>query len=165
MALVLLLASGVALALTKVGGPRGDTLMGTNGSDKLLGKGGSDWIEGRGGKDEIRGGRGNDEPLAPVVGDLDGGGGADIISGGPGRDTLGDGPMDDSSVDRLMGNRGDDWLFSANRPVARDFLSCGAGMDHAESDRKDIVRDNCERVRRFTPKTPEPVPPGPVPID
>jgi hypothetical protein len=39
MALVLLLASGVALALTKVGGPRGDTLMGTKGSDKLLGMG------------------------------------------------------------------------------------------------------------------------------
>jgi hypothetical protein len=73
--------------------------------------------------------------------------------------------MDDSAVDRLMGNRGDDWLFTANRPVTRDIVSCGDGMDHVEADRKDTVRDNCERVRRFTPKPIPPPPPGPVPID
>ena len=39
MALALLLASGLALALTKVGGPGHDVLMGTKGSDKLLGRG------------------------------------------------------------------------------------------------------------------------------
>ena len=39
MALVLLLASGVALAITKVGGPGNDNLIGTNGPDNLRGKG------------------------------------------------------------------------------------------------------------------------------
>jgi hypothetical protein len=39
MALALLLASGVALAVTKVGGPGPDTLMGTKGSDTLAGRG------------------------------------------------------------------------------------------------------------------------------
>ena len=96
---------------------------------------------------------------------LDGGPGADVISGGPGTDLLADGPEDDSAVDRLMGNKGNDWLFSANRPAARDFVSCGAGRDNGEADRKDIVRDNCERVRRTTPKPPKPPPPGPQPID
>jgi hypothetical protein len=38
-ALVVLLVSGVALAVTKVGGPGGDTLMGTRGSDELSGRG------------------------------------------------------------------------------------------------------------------------------
>jgi hypothetical protein len=39
MALALLLASGVAWAVTKVGGPGPDTLMGTKGSDTLAGRG------------------------------------------------------------------------------------------------------------------------------
>jgi hypothetical protein len=39
IAIAMLLASGVALAVTRVGGPGPDTLIGTNGSDKLLGRG------------------------------------------------------------------------------------------------------------------------------
>jgi hypothetical protein len=35
MALTLLVASGVALAITKIGGPGPDTLMGTNKADNL----------------------------------------------------------------------------------------------------------------------------------
>ena len=149
MALVLLLASGVALALTKFGGPGADTLMGTKGSDKLLGRGSSDWIDGRGGKDVIRGGRGSDNVLSPAIGQLDGGGGADLRSGGPGGDDLNDGPFSDASVDRLMGGDGNDFLISANGPVARDIVDCGAGRDDfAAVDRKDTVRD-CERVDLF----------------
>src|ERR687897_383617 len=37
MALTLLVASGMALAVTKIGGPGPDTLRGTNGADSLLG--------------------------------------------------------------------------------------------------------------------------------
>ena len=166
MALALPLASGVALALTKVGGPRGDTLMGTKGPDKLLGRGSSDWIDGRGGKDVIRGGPGGDNVLSPAIGELDGGGGggADDISGGTGADDLSDGPMGDAAVDSLRGNRGDDFLHSANRPAARDIVDCGAGRDDfAAVDRRDEVRDNCERVQRLSP---EPPPPGPCcPVD
>jgi hypothetical protein len=42
MALTLLVASGVALAVTKIGTDGPDTLWGTNGADKLIGKGGND---------------------------------------------------------------------------------------------------------------------------
>jgi Ca2+-binding RTX toxin-like protein len=42
MALTLVLASGVALAVNKVGTNGPDTLRGTNGADNLLGRGGKD---------------------------------------------------------------------------------------------------------------------------
>ena len=42
MALTLLVASGVALAVTKIGTDGPDTLRGTNGADQLVGKGGND---------------------------------------------------------------------------------------------------------------------------
>jgi len=89
MALTLLVASGVALAVTRIGTDGPDTLMGTKGSDQLLGKGGSDRINGRGGNDVISGGPGNDEFSGPRPdGILAGGRGADVISGGPGGDLL-----------------------------------------------------------------------------
>ena len=43
MALALLLASGVAWAVNKVGTNGPDTLRGTNGVDNLLGEGGNSW--------------------------------------------------------------------------------------------------------------------------
>ena len=50
-----------------------------------------------------------------------------------------------------------------SREERYDIVDCGAGRnDFAAADRKDTVRDNCERVKRFTPQPP---PPGPVPID
>src|SRR5918995_7245776 len=87
MALTLLVASGVALAVTKIGTDGPDTLMGTKGSDQLLGRGGTDWIEGRGGKDVISGGPGNEHQLRfflSPIGMLDGGPGGGVILGGPG---------------------------------------------------------------------------------
>jgi Ca2+-binding RTX toxin-like protein len=42
IAMVLVLASGVALAVNKIGTNGPDTLRGTNGADNLLGKGGND---------------------------------------------------------------------------------------------------------------------------
>ena len=46
MALALLLASGVAWAVTKIGTDGPDTLRGTNGDDNLIGKGGNDRLSG-----------------------------------------------------------------------------------------------------------------------
>ncbi len=46
MAAALVLASGVALAVTKIGGPGPNTLRGTNGPDNLLGRGGNDVLFG-----------------------------------------------------------------------------------------------------------------------
>ena len=53
MALTLLVASGVALAVTKIGGPGPDTLRGTNGADNLLGNGGNDVLYALGGEDNL----------------------------------------------------------------------------------------------------------------
>jgi Ca2+-binding RTX toxin-like protein len=151
MALTLLVASGVALAVVKEGGPGRDTLIGTNGSDTLSGKGGIDRIEGRGGKDVISGGPGNDERQndEPESGVLSGGRGADVISGGAGDDLLVDGPFREAAVDTLSGGGGDDTIVTFNGPAARDIISCGAGRDIAYVDRKDIVGDDCERVELF----------------
>ena len=123
MALTLLVASGVALAVTRIGTDGPDTLRGTRGSDQLLGMGGSDWINGRPGDDVILGGRGGD--------------------------TLIDGPLREFAVDTLEGGAGNDDLVIFNVPVARDIASCGAGRDVAFVDRKDIVSGDCERIFRF----------------
>jgi Ca2+-binding RTX toxin-like protein len=56
MALTLLVASGVALAVTKIGTNGPDTLKGTNGADNLLGKGGNDVLYAVGGMDNLVGG-------------------------------------------------------------------------------------------------------------
>jgi Ca2+-binding RTX toxin-like protein len=56
MALTLLVASGVALAVTKFGTNGPDTLQGTNKADNLLGKGGNDVLYALGGRDTLVGG-------------------------------------------------------------------------------------------------------------
>ncbi len=124
MALTLLVASGVALAVTKIGTNGPDTLMGTKGSDQLLGMGGADRINGRPGQD--------------------------VISGGLGGDVLIDGPFREGAVDTLEGGDGYDFLIANNGPAARDIVSCGAGRDEAGVDRKDIVSDDCERKINFS---------------
>jgi Ca2+-binding RTX toxin-like protein len=121
MALTLLVASGVALAVTKIGTDGSDFIVGTKGSDELFGRGGIDSIEGRSGED--------------------------VISGGPGNDFLVDGPFREFAVDTLSGGDGDDTIVTFNGPAARDIISCGVGShDVAAVDRKDIVGNDCERV-------------------
>src|SRR5215203_1535906 len=60
IALVLVLASGVALAVDRIGTNGPDTLRGTNGADNLLGKGGNDALFGLTGRDNMLGGEGKD---------------------------------------------------------------------------------------------------------
>jgi hypothetical protein len=60
MALTLLVASGVALAVTKIGGPGPNTLKGTNEADHLLGNGANDVLYALGGMDNLLGGEGKD---------------------------------------------------------------------------------------------------------
>jgi hypothetical protein len=55
MALALLLASGVAWAVNKIGTDGPDILRGTNRADNLLGEGGNDGIFGLGGRDNLVG--------------------------------------------------------------------------------------------------------------
>ena len=60
MAAALVLASGVALAVTKIGSNGPDTLRGTNGDDDLLGRGGQDNMFSLDGTDNLIGEAGRD---------------------------------------------------------------------------------------------------------
>lgn len=60
MVVTLVVASGVALAVSKVGTNGRDTLTGTDKSDFLSGRGGGDDIYGWGGTDNLQGGPGKD---------------------------------------------------------------------------------------------------------
>ena len=161
MALALLLASGVALAVNKIGTDGPDTLRGTNGPDNLSGRGGSDRIFSLAGKDNLLGGPGKDILLGgserrAFGGDknLDGGPGNDVISGGQGSDNAlgGDGNdqlagnLHDPSSDKHLGGDGNDVVFAVNRPAVRDVVVCGRGFDRVLVDRKDVVAPDCEKV-------------------
>ena len=163
MAVSLVVASGVALAVNKIGTDGPDTLRGTNGNDNLIGKGGNDKLFSLAGDDNLLGGEGRDIVLGGderrsrggdknLVGgpgnDLVGGGkGSDNVLGGDGNDLVADGDLDDSSRDTLSGGSGNDVIFVANVPAVRDVVVCGGGFDRVLADRKDTVARDCERVK------------------
>jgi len=160
MAATLILASGVALAVVRSGGPGDDTLRGTNGADALSGNGGADDLLGLGGRDALSGGEGRDAVLGgnevgPKGGDksLAGGPGGDFVGGGRGEDALSGGPGDDflqagtlreQEQDSIAGGDGRDAVLASNRPASRDIIDCGVGFDRALVDKKDIT-SGCER--------------------
>src|SRR5215218_6309362 len=61
MAVTLVVASGVAWAVNKIGTDGPDTLSGTDGNDNLLGLGGNDDLFSLAGNDNLLGGPGKDE--------------------------------------------------------------------------------------------------------
>ena len=63
-ALLLVLASGVALAATERGTRGDDLLVGTERDDRLVGRNGDDRLKALEGDDTLRGGNGKDELLA-----------------------------------------------------------------------------------------------------
>jgi hypothetical protein len=164
IALALVLASGMALAVNRMGTEGPDTLRGTNGDDNLLGLGGNDRLFGLNGDDNLLGGRGKDvvgggDLPRPGLGrgdkNLSGGPGNDIVIGargsdnavgGEGNDLLADGPGRESSRDRIIGGQGNDVIAIDNRPAYRDMVACGGGFDRVLADRKDLVAPDCERV-------------------
>jgi Ca2+-binding RTX toxin-like protein len=165
MALTLVVASGVALAVTEIGGPGPNTLRGTNGADNLLGNSGNDTLYGLGGRDNLLGGPGKDivsggNEGGPRGGDKNvvGGSGNDFVIGGldsdnvvgnEGNDFLLDGDNAEVSVprkDRLFGGDGNDVISGLNKPADEDVVVCGRGFDRAQVNRKDVVAADCEKV-------------------
>src|SRR5829696_2640623 len=166
MALTLLVASGVALAVTKIGGPGPDHLRGTNGDDILIGKGGNDILNALAGHDELLGGRGKDVVVGgksccdesdfsggnknllggPGNDAVIGGLGSDNVVGGPGTDFITDGEQRGGATDTLVGGDGNDFLGPVNKPAGKDILTCGDGFDRVWVDRKDVVAPDCEKV-------------------
>jgi Ca2+-binding RTX toxin-like protein len=202
MALTVLVASGVALAVNKIGTNDPDTLRGTNGADNLLGNGANDVLYALGGRDNLLGGEGkdwllggnerrpfgaegdknmvggpgNDGLLGGIGSDntlggsgndfLNGDIGSDRAVGGQGRDLIEgwtgsdrmlgqgggdlliDGAIDESSKhDVLSGGEGDDIFLAENVPAVKDIVWCGSGFDRVVADSKDVVADDCEKVR------------------
>ena len=164
MALALVLTSGVAWAVNKVGTNGPDTLRGTDWADKLAGRGGNDILLALAGNDKLQGGRGKDVvnggSLARPFGgkkNLDGGRGNDAVQGGLGPDRISGGQGNDFMVDgdfnpriqredRLSGGAGKDVIIVVNRPAFEDLVSCGSGFDRVWADREDLVAPDCERV-------------------
>ena len=167
MALALLLASGAALVLTKIGTNGPDTLKGTNGNDNLLGKGANDRLFALNGRDTLLGGPGEDwvdtHPTEARRGhkDLFGGPGNDLVIGGwdsdtvvgeDGNDLLFDGPDRDVALDKLSGGAGTDVIGVASlrlKATAADIVTCGSGFDRVVADTKDVVAPDCEKVDLF----------------
>jgi Ca2+-binding RTX toxin-like protein len=105
-----------------------------------LGGTGNDNVFGFTGSDSTVGGEGRDL--------VDGWTGTDRMVGAEGGDWVVDGHLDESSKnDVLSGGEGDDILFGNHVPAVKDRVSCGGGFDRAVVDRKDMVADDCERVR------------------
>ena len=150
---------GVVPNLTGTAGA--DALIGTAGSDLLDGLAGDDCLAGLAGDDRLIGGSGDDD----IGGDsgrdrLTGGGGRDRLDGGTGNDRL----SGSAGTDRLAGGNGNDYISGGSgrdtirggsgkddisaRDNSRDRIDCGTGRDRVIADRNDLVRRNCERVRR-----------------
>jgi Ca2+-binding RTX toxin-like protein len=171
MTLTLLVASGVALAVTKIGTHGPDTLRGTNGDDILVGRSGNDelfslagedTLLGGPGKDVVFGGRivgsccqdndfsGGDKNVAggPGNDDVNGGRGSDNILGGRGNDIMFEGAEPDvAKIDIISAGAGNDGVWVLNwSPVGKDVLSCGSGFDRVLADRTDVIAADCERV-------------------
>jgi Ca2+-binding RTX toxin-like protein len=168
MLVALLLASGVALAVTKVGTNGPDTLRGTNGDDNLLGRGGNDKLFSLNGRDNLLGGPGKDYVVSgnerrSGFGDknLLGGPGNDIVLGawgsdkvvgGEGNDLLADGRPRDVALDIVSGEAGTDVIFVASlrlKAAPEDIVTCGSGFDRVLADTKDVVAPDCEEVVLF----------------
>jgi Ca2+-binding RTX toxin-like protein len=167
MALALLLASGVAWAVTKIGTNGPDTLRGTNGDDNLIGKGGNDVLHSLNGRDTMLGGSGKDCLLCLTrqrffAGDknLLGGPGNDLIwtgkgsddvVGAEGNDYLVDDWIREYSEDNFSGGPGNDVIDVTNyrSGSARDRVVCGGGFDRVDADSNDVVAPDCEKVVVF----------------
>jgi Ca2+-binding RTX toxin-like protein len=166
MALALLLASGVAWAVTKIGTDGPDTLRGTNGDDNLIGRGGSDELFSLNGRDNLLGGAGKDCLLCATrqfrgfAGDknlLGGPGndyvlasrGSDSVVGGEGNDHLVDPGDREFSKDRFSGGPGNDVIDVVHFRGASDLIVCGSGFDRVLVDSNDVVAPDCEKVVVF----------------
>jgi Ca2+-binding RTX toxin-like protein len=162
MALALLLASGVALAVNKVGTNGPDTLRGTDKADNLLGRGANDILLALAGDDNLQGERGKDIVFGGnerrlsggdknLVGDsgkdsVIGGLGSDNVLGEEGNDLVADGPDREFATDNVYAGDGNDVVGAVNRPAFEDIVTCGDGFDRAIVDRKDVLAPDCEKV-------------------
>ena len=168
MALALVVASGLAWALNRIGTDGPDTLRGTNGDDNLIGKGGNDVLHSLNGRDTLLGGSGKDCLLCLTrfprffAGDKNllggtgndliwAGKGSDAVVGAEGNDLLVDDGVREFSKDNFSGGPGNDVIDVSNyrSGSARDRVACGGGFDRVHADSNDVVAPDCEKVVVF----------------
>ena len=114
---MLVLASGVALAADFIGTSGNDNLTATEGNDYLEGRAGDDYLYGLGGDDIIYGNKGTD------------------------RITPGEG------ADQVFAGAGDDLIYARDITPSIDTIDCGGGFDQVETiHRDDRTLSNCERA-------------------
>jgi hypothetical protein len=133
MAAALLVASGVALAATRVyckvdvpciGTLGDDEIRGTASNDNIKGLDGNDTIYGNSGNDSIYGGSGIDLVFGYSGNDfIYGSGGNDTISGGSGNDRIDGGSGDDQlwgtdGADRYVGWYGNDKMYDTQNSLS-----------------------------------------------
>jgi Ca2+-binding RTX toxin-like protein len=132
---------------TVLGGTGADVITGNGYANALGGDAGNDVIAGAGGDDRLFGGSGTDRlDAGPGQDFLEGDDGGDVLTGGPDVDTFyGEDPVNASN-----GTTGRDEIFA--RDGNAEFVSCGPGIDAAQVDAIDQVRnwgatdDQCESV-------------------
>jgi hypothetical protein len=166
IATTLLVASGVAWAVTKIGTNGPDTLRGTNGDDNLVGRGGNDELYPLDGRDNLLGGTGKDCLVCATrqhrffAGDknmiggsgndfLWSGKGSDKVVGEEGNDLLSDDGGREFSKDFLSGGPGNDVIDVLHYRSARDRVVCGSGFDRVAANTKEVVAPDCEKVVVF----------------
>ena len=140
MALMSVVAAGVAWAALQEGTDGPDTLNGTAQADRQFGLGGQDVLSGRGGNDKQNGGGGPDTIRGNAGDDTQKGSkGADTIIGGPGGDNV-------------FAGGGADFVNVKDDQVQNDTVDCGPGDDTVRRDfilalppRGDTI-ENCEHV-------------------
>ena len=125
----LLLASGVALAVSKTGGNGDDVLRGTPQRDSLSGGGGDDRLYGLRAKDRLYGNSGDDR-----------------MFGGPGPDQIYSG----QGSDRVRAGGADDFVNVLDESD-NDHVICGGGtFDEVYGDGGDTFDPSCENQARIT---------------
>lgn len=175
-----------AMALTIIGTPGDDQIVGSRAHDRINALAGNDKIRARGGPDHVVAGPGNDVVHGGAGRDFirgregddqtfgDGGNdevrnglGVDVSRGGPGNDRVFGAAKRDvelEGVDSLAGGPGNDRIYA--RDGEADEISCGRGRhDVAQLDMVDVIVDateerpngSCEKVVRADPP-PEPTP-------
>jgi Ca2+-binding RTX toxin-like protein len=166
MATTLVVASGLAWAVTKIGTNGPETLRGTNRDDNLIGKGGDDVLHSLNGRDTLLGGSGKDCLLCLArldrffAGDKNllggtgndfiwAGKGSDDVVGAEGNDLLIDDGVREFSKDHFSGGPGNDVIDVLHYRSARDRVVCGGGFDRVAADSKDVVAPDCEKVVVF----------------
>ncbi len=131
-ALMLALASGLALAALRIGNDQPNKLFGTYGDnvgqDTLLGFGAGDLLVGRSAADQLAGGSGRDR--------LYGNDGNDTLDGGPGRD-------------RIFTGFGFDFVYA--KDGYKDYINCnGHGNYRLVFDKGLDVLDKCPSPKSAT---------------